>query len=127
MDNFFNSLKPCTFYFNDGDRVHCGFISQEVEEALKDNNMTPIDFAGFCKDEKEKVVTDENNQEKIEVCLDENGNKEYVYSLRYNEFIALNTHMIQKAHKKIEEQSKEIEEMKNIISFLFEKIERLGV
>lgn len=127
MDNFFNSLKPCTFYFNDGDRVHCGFISQEVEKALKDNNMTSIDFAGFCKDEKEKVVTDENNQEKVEVCLDENGNKEYVYSLRYNEFIALNTHMIQKAHKKIEEQSKEIEEMKNVISFLFEKIERLGV
>ena len=51
----------------------------------------------------------------------------YDYGLRYQEWIMLNTHMLQKAYKKIEEQSKEMEEMKNVISFLFEKIERLGV
>ena len=126
-ENMFFKLNPLIYKFKDGIRKHSGFISQEVMDSMSECGLTDLDFAGFCRDKKTEFVIDENGKEVEKLVLDENGNEQYICSLRYNEFIALNTHMIQQAYKKIEEQSKEIEEMKNIISFLFEKIERLGV
>ena len=78
-------LNPVTYKFINGtsDRLHSGFISQEVEECLNNNNLTTNDFAGFVKYN--------NNQTETEK-----------YGLRYEEFIALNTHMIQKLYKRIE-------------------------
>ena len=116
LDNFFMSLSPCTYKFNNGEsgRTHFGYISQDVEQALFDNDMTAIDFAGFCKDLKMNVYT-ENDVEIEEPVLDENGNQEYRYSLRYGEFIALNTHMIQKLYKIVEAQQQEIKELKGEI------------
>ena len=126
-EDLFFKLTPTLYKFNDGIRKHTGFVSQDVENAMTDCGLTDLDFAGFCRDVKTKITIDEDGKEIEEPVLDEDGKEQYIYSLRYSEFIALNTHMIQKAYEKIEEQSKEIEEMKNIISFLFEKIERLGV
>ena len=90
QERLFDLLSPVIFKFIDStyDRYHYGFISQEVEDAINECGLTTKDFAGFCKD----VKRDENGLP----MLDENGNQMYVYSLRYNEFIALNTHMIQK-------------------------------
>ena len=126
-ETFFNSLKPCTFKFKNGDRTHFGFISQDVEEALKENGMTAFDFAGFCKDLKMETFINDDGEEEERIVLDEMGYEQYTYSLRYSEFIALNTHMIQKANKKIEQQQKEIDDLKGTVSFLMEKLERLGV
>ena len=126
-ETFFNSLKPCTFKFKNGDRTHFGFISQDVEEALKENGMTAFDFAGFCKDLKMETFINDDGEEEERIVLDEMGDEQYTYSLRYSEFIALNTHMIQKAYKKIEQQQKEIDDLKGTVSFLMEKLERLGV
>ena len=126
-ETFFNSLKPCTFKFKNGDRTHFGFISQDVEEALKENGMTAFDFAGFCKDLKMETFINDDGEEEERIVLDEIGEEQYIYSLRYSEFIALNTHMIQKANKKIEQQQKEIDDLKCTVSFLMEKLERLGV
>lgn len=84
-ENFFMSLSPSIYKFINGtsDRYHSGFISQETEEALVSNGLTTKDFAGFI------IYNDpETNKEK--------------YALRYEEFIALNTHMIQKLYKRIE-------------------------
>ena len=49
---FFLSLSLCTYKFNDekSGRTHFGFISQDVEQALGENDMSAYDFAGFCKD-----------------------------------------------------------------------------
>lgn len=90
QEQLFNLLSPVTFKFIDStyDRYHYGFISQEVEDAIVESGLSTKDFAGFCKD----IKRDENGLP----MLDEDGNQMYVYSLRYNEFIALNTHMIQK-------------------------------
>ena len=90
QEEFFNLLTPVTYKFIHGtsDRHHYGFISQDVENAIIESDLTAKDFAGFCKD----VKRDENGLP----ILDENGNQMYVYSLKYTEFIALNTHMIQK-------------------------------
>ena len=99
-------LQPVSFTFKDGasGRTHIGFIAQDVEAAMKECGLTDLDFAGFCKDVKTTVYlttkTDEDGneteQEIEEPILDEDGNLQYIYSLRYEEFIALNTHMIQK-------------------------------
>lgn len=88
-ENFFMSLSPSIYKFINGtsDRYHSGFISQEIEEALVDNGLTTKDFAGFIR-----YNDPETNEEK--------------YALRYEEFIALNTHMIQKLYKHIEELEK---------------------
>lgn len=98
-DRFFFALKPTQYKFVDGqsNRYHIGFISQDVEQALEDNNLTSLDFAGFIKSPMY-----EEDEETI---------KEYSYGLRYGEFIALNTHMIQKLYKRVEELESKLEEL----------------
>lgn len=115
IDNFFLSLAPCTYKFNDGEsgRTHFGFISQDVEQALFDNHMTAYDFAGFCKDEKTETYLNEDNEECTRAVLTESGEKEYSYSLRYGEFIALNTYMLQKAFSRITELENKLKQMKS--------------
>ena len=122
----FKSLKPITYIMNDGERVHVGFISQDVEEAMNEVGLTDLEFAGFCKDVKQeevyfkrKIKTIDENGEEIEQeiedkewrdVLDDDGNRDYIYSLRYEEFIALNTRMIQDLMAKVEDQQKIIDE-----------------
>ena len=118
----FFKLNPLIYKFKDGIRKHSGFVSQEVMDAMSECGLTDLDFAGFCKDKKTKFVIDENGDEVEKLVLDENGNEQYIYSLRYSEFIALNTHMIQQAYKKIESQQEEIDELKKSVSFLMEKL-----
>lgn len=106
-EKLFFDLQPSTFKFKDGEsgRTHTGFISQDVEKALEKNDLSALDFAGFCKDQKTETVVDENGKEK-EIPIE----GEYIYSLRYEEFIALNTHMIQKLYDKIENLEKKLKE-----------------
>lgn len=89
-EKFFDLLCPVTFKFIDSsfERDHCGFISQDVEMAIQDAGLDTKNFAGFCKTIKRN---DDGSP-----SYDINGNQEYIYSLRYTEFIALNTFMIQK-------------------------------
>ena len=96
---FFDALKPSTYKFNNGTsgRHHIGFIAQEVESALTENGLTSQDFAGFTK------------------CAGENDvHSEYVdqYYLRYTEFVALNTYMIQKLRAQVSELESEIAVLK---------------
>ena len=90
-ESFFHSLKPTQYKFidNTSNRYHIGFISQDIEDSLINNGLTSLDFAGFIKSPKYS-----DDKETIE---------DYSYGLRYGEFIALNTHMIQKLYKRIEE------------------------
>ena len=121
-ENMFFKLNPLIYKFKDGIRKHSGFVSQEVMDAMSECGLTDLDFAGFCKDKKTEFVIDENGDEVEKLVLDENGNEQYIYSLRYSEFIALNTHMIQQAYKKIESQQEEIDKLKKSVSFLMEKL-----
>ena len=78
-DALFGTLRPCAFQYNNGrsGRTHLGLIAQDVEEALEAAGLTSLDFAGFVKSPVE----------------DADGG--YVYSLRYEEFIALCIRQIQ--------------------------------
>ena len=109
QEQLFNKLRPVTYKFKNGTsgRTHYGFISQDVEDSLEELNLTGQDFAGFCKDVQVK-----NGQ----VALDGNGDQIYDYSLRYTEFIALNTYMIQKLQAENNELKAEIQELKDMIT-----------
>lgn len=87
--DFFALLQPVTYRFIDGTsgRIHIGFISQDVETAMAQAGLSELSFAGFCKD---KALDAEGNP-----ILDDCGNPTYIYSLRYEEFVAINTAAIQ--------------------------------
>lgn len=123
---FFMKLQPVSFLFKDGTsgRTHIGFIAQDVEQAMSECDLTDLDFAGFCKDQKidSKLVDGEEVNEPI---LDENGNPEYIYSLRYEEFIALNTYVIQELWKRVDAVEKENIETKNQIKSMQQDIAEL--
>ena len=75
------------------DRVHTGFIAQDVEEAATDAGLTSMEFAAICIDKDQK-------------------SKGNVYGLAYEEFIALNTLMIQKLIGRVELLERQISELK---------------
>lgn len=141
----FTLLQPVSYRFIDGTsgRIHIGFISQDVEEAMEQVGLSDLEFAGFCKDKKQKEVktqrigyqkdadgnpvTDDNGdpiEEEYEDItyedeLDEDGNPVYIYSLRYEEFIALNTAVIQNQQQQIqllEERLEKLEEKVELLS-----------
>ncbi|MFG6356323.1 MAG: tail fiber domain-containing protein [Acetatifactor sp.] len=94
--DFFSLLQPVTYRFIDGTsgRTHVGFIAQDVENAMLQTGLSDLDFAGFCKD---KALDTEGNP-----ILDDCGNPIYIYSLRYEEFIAINTATIQRQQAQID-------------------------
>ncbi len=127
--DFFRLLAPVSFTFKDGTsgRKHIGFISQNVEKAMYKVGLTDIDFAGFCKDIKTVVKYDNDGNETEEPDLDENGNMQYIYSLRYGEFTALNTYMIQHAVQKAEELENRTEYLEQENRRLRERLEKLEI
>lgn len=119
---FFMKLRPVTYKYNAkeniGHRDHLGYIAQEVEDALTTSGLTTEQFAGICI---ENDVTLDFYEDSSLTDKEREANKihyDKLYSLRYEEFIALNTHMIQKAYKKIEEQQTEIDDLKARLSKL---------
>ena len=91
---------------------------------MSECGLTDLDFAGFCKDQKidSKLVDGEEVNEPI---LDENGNPEYIYSLRYEEFIALNTYVIQELWKRVDAVEKQNAEIKDQIKSMQQDIAEL--
>jgi cell division protein FtsB len=137
--NLLLELQPKSFKFinNTSNRTHIGFISQDVEELLDKYNLTALDFAGFCKDIKteQKVIKEaildedgnivqEEETEDVKV-LDDDGNPVYTYSLRYEEFIAINTALIQRQQKQINELTQTNTSLQELIGNLTQRLEIL--
>ena len=107
----FNNLKPKLYKYknfketDNHDRIHSGYISQEVKDAMSIAGIDNTEFAAFC------YSNFENDQD----AIDNNNGFKDKYMLGYEEFIALNTAMIQKLSKKIEKQQEEINELKEKI------------
>lgn len=95
---FFMALKPSTFKYNRGTsgREHLGFIAQDVEQAMLDAGLSSEQLAALVKDGVTEPLDD--------------GIIDHRYSLRYGEFIALNTHMIQKLYRMVEQLLRQKEE-----------------
>lgn len=93
-ENFFMGLKPVSYKYctNNHKRDHVGFVAQDVESAMNNAGLNSEQFAGLCIDEVEnyEVLTEDDDMKYLA-----NKGISKIYSLRYEEFIALNTHMIQ--------------------------------
>ena len=115
-EKLFLKLQPKSFIFNDGDRVHIGAISQDVEDAMQELGMSAEDFAGFCKDIRYDYREYNDDRTPVEesryVVTDDDGNPVYDYALRYQDFIFLTIHMVQKLFIKMEKIETEMNAMK---------------
>lgn len=108
---FFMNLEPQIFKYENGTakRDHFGFIAQDVEQALHDAGLSTNDFAGVIIDKNITRTEDDTDMN----CLVDKGMSE-MHLLRMEEFIALNTHMLQKAYAKIEQLEEKITELATI-------------
>lgn len=85
---FFDNLVPTSYKYNNGksNRLHVGFIAQEVLSALEKADLTSQEFGGL-------VIDAEDN-----------------WYLRYAEFVALNTNEIQKLKARVTELENKLRE-----------------
>lgn len=95
FERFFELLQPMEYRLIENDeKMHIGFVSQDVEQAMKDCGISENEFYGL-----EHAVFSEKDfesNEEWEKFLEQNGGANDMYTLCYQEFIALNTAMIQK-------------------------------
>lgn len=97
-DAFFD-FKPISFEYLVGtsNRKHMGFGAGQVLQTLKNHHIDTKDFGAFVES---KTPIDFYEKQ---LGYIPKGIEKTEYSLRYEEFIALNTHMIQKLYKRVEE------------------------
>lgn len=113
----FDLVQPYAYKLIDGTsgRYHTGFISQYVEDAMKQVGLADTDLAFFCKDALFEEIKDEDgNVIGEEPVLDEDGNQKYFYSLRYEEYIAIMTEKIKRMEKRIDELETKLEKVDEI-------------
>lgn len=116
-ENMFMDLRPVTYMWNQlseydnsvHDRVHCGLIAQEVNEAALNNGLSAMTFAGICRDDLDKPF---------------NGRTER-WGLAYNEFTAITIKMVQNAVKGVRELNDELSKLKQENKELKESISRI--
>jgi hypothetical protein len=87
-------FEPCIFRFknftdtDNHDRMHFGFVAQDIETVLHNHDITNQEAAFLCVDH----------------LSEPNAAGELVeYSMRYGELEALHTHMTQKAHRRLDD------------------------
>ena len=90
-ETFFGLLEPVNYKYNEGHRTHTGFIAQQVKEAADEAEIDTEDLAAYVN-----IINDDESVE---------------HALRYEEFIALNTHMIQKLMKRVDELEQRVQEL----------------
>lgn len=95
FERFFVLLQPMEYRLIENDeKMHMGFVAQDVEQAMTDCGISENEFYGL-----EHAVFSEKDfesNEEWEKFLEQNGGTNDMYTLCYQEFIALNTVMIQK-------------------------------
>lgn len=118
----FFKIKPKTYYFNDGDRIHIGLIAQDFENSMHELGLSENDYGMICKDilydytkfDEDGVPIEDSKVTK----KDEDGNIIYRYSFRYEELITL---IVQVVHN----QQKELDDIRDNIAELNQKLENL--
>ena len=103
FEAFFYLLNPTEYKLkSDKDGfVRVGFGAQTVKAAMDAAGIAESEFHGFSHEyvDMSQFETEEERQQ----FLERNFGNADTYSLSYQEFIALNTHMIQKQQKEIEQ------------------------
>jgi hypothetical protein len=95
FERFFELLQPMEYrLIENDDKMHIGFVAQDVEQAMKCCDISENEFYGL--EHAEFSEKDFESNEEWEKFLEQNGGANDMYTLCYQEFIALNTAMIQK-------------------------------
>lgn len=100
--SFYMSLKPLTFKYNNDMReeTHIGMKAQEVAESITKNNL----------DNEKLCLVNHHESEEMEDGIE--------YTLAYQELIPLNIKMIQEQEKEIQELRRIIDEQQELINTL---------
>ncbi len=94
-ENFFKQLRPMEYRFvDDSNGIHIGFVAQDVEEALIASGIGNDEL--FALEHSYFTRYDFGSDEEWNNFLISNNGASDIYVLCYQEFIALNTAMIQK-------------------------------
>lgn len=109
-EDLYMRLRPVTYRWRNEevgdhhDRTRMGFIAQWTKEAMDASGLSDIDLAAYCKDPVYRTVQNADGS----VMEDQSGAPiDYSYGLNYGEFIALNTHMVQKLYRKMNDMRNE--------------------
>lgn len=125
FEAFFYLLTPTEYKLkSDKDGiVRVGFGAQTVKKAMDAAGIAENEFHGFSHEyvDMSQFETEEERQQ----FLERNCGNADTYSLSYQEFIALNTHMIQKQHQEIEDLKLENVQIKGELDILKQRLKRL--
>lgn len=104
-ENMYMDLRPVTYMWDKlsdddnavHDRIHCGLIAQEVNDAAIKNGLSSITFAGICRDKLDTPLSDGRTEK---------------WGLAYNEFTAITIKMVQNAIKGLRNLDSELDKLK---------------
>lgn len=117
-EDFFMKLRPVTYMWNKQsendthvhDRIHCGLISQQMNEAAESVGLSSITVAAICRDDLDEPTFDGRTER---------------WGINYSELHGIEIHMIQKTIKHQEKQDEEIALLKAQIIELSERLNKL--
>lgn len=115
FERFFELLQPMEYRLIENDeKMHMGFVAQDVEQAMTDCDISENEFYGL-----EHAVFSEKDfesNEEWEKFLEQNGGANDMYTLCYQEFIALNTAMIQKLQNRCRDFERRLSALERSVS-----------
>ena len=117
-EEMFMKLRPVTYMWNKQsendthvhDRIHCGLIAQEMNEAAESVGLSSITVAAICRDDLDEPTFDGRTER---------------WGINYSELHGIEIHMIQKTIKHQERQDEEIALLKAQIIELSERLNKL--
>lgn len=117
-EKIFLETPTYTYVSKNGNQHHFGTVSQEMEELLDNHGISPLGFAPFCKTVKTKELINEEGNRQVIPELDDAGNEQYIYSMRYGEYTMLTVHMVQKLYAENELLKQTIEHLEGRVTAL---------
>ena len=115
FERFFELLQPMEYRLIENDeKMHMGFVAQDVEQAMTDCDISENEFYGL-----EHAVFSEKDfesNEEWEKFLKHNNGANDMYTLCYQEFIALNTAMIQKLQNRCNDFERRLSALERSVS-----------
>ena len=112
---FFELLQPMEYRLIENDeKMHIGFVAQDVEQAMTDCDISENEFYGL----EHAVFSEKDFQsnKEFEKFLERNGGANDMYTLCYQEFIALNTAMIQKLQNRCNDFERRLSALERSVS-----------
>ena len=143
--SFLRLLQPVSYKMLDGSsgRTHWGLIAQDVWDAMQRVGLSDRDFAGYCRDVKtqkvqvvrQQAVLDHEDGDVLgveDMLADEDvpvtgtdGTPEYIYGLRYEEFIPLALLGAQESLQRADELEAENKQLKEALAALTDRVAAL--